>query len=83
MRMSNEEIASFVELDMRKKLVESRIAAARAELRLMAEMVRGINREQDAWLVGFAARYELLDDVGNMTFDVVRGVALVNDDGSR
>ncbi len=80
--MSREEIASFIELDARKKLIESRAATMKAELRLMVETLRGINREQDAWLVGFAAKYELLDEVDAMTFDVARGVAVVNN-GSR
>jgi hypothetical protein len=80
--MSKEEIASFIELDARKKLIESRAATMRAELRLMMETLRGINREQDAWLVSFASKYELLDEVDAMTFDVARGVAVVNN-GSR
>lgn len=83
MRMSKEEIASFIELDTRKKLMEARAAAMRADLRLIMETIRGVSREQDAWMVSFAAKYELLDDVDAMTFDPVRGIAMVNDDGSR
>lgn len=78
-RMTKEDIASFVDLDRRRRVLELRQQLLQTELAGLATAVRGITREQDMWLTCFAARNDVLDLVGSLRFDLQQGVARVED----